>query len=72
MEIEKMETRTNAAIRHDSSSCSKRLQLKCLSLKSDMACSTAHNSRLLPNVTWDRCYDFKNIFAKKIAKKWRF
>jgi hypothetical protein len=21
---------------------------------------------------WDRCYDFLNIFAKKISKKWRF
>jgi hypothetical protein len=21
---------------------------------------------------WDRCYDFKNIFAEKNSKKWRF
>jgi hypothetical protein len=23
-------------------------------------------------VTRDRCYDFKNIFAEKYSKKWRF
>jgi hypothetical protein len=22
-----------------------------------------------PNSTWDRCYDFKNIFAEKFSKK---
>jgi hypothetical protein len=22
--------------------------------------------------TWDRCYDFLNIFAKKFCNKWRF
>jgi hypothetical protein len=24
------------------------------------------------NGSWDRCYDFKNVFADKNAKNWRF
>jgi hypothetical protein len=28
--------------------------------------------KILDDFLWGRCYHFKNIFAKKSAKKWRF
>jgi hypothetical protein len=39
----------------------------------DLGASTYFSRYFLLYVkSWDRCYDFKNIFAKKVAKNWRF